>query len=106
MLSASRLIRTSLTVAPERVEAAGRVEPDPGEPRPERAVVAQAVEREHRGEDGLLCGLGGEILARRGAAGGRAEERGVAVDELREGGAVTPAGGADEGGVVGRHLTG
>lgn len=80
--------------------------PIPASHGPNALSSRKAVEREHRGEDGFLRRLGGEILARRGAAGGRAEERGVAVDELREGGAVTPAGGADEGGVVGRHLTG
>src|SRR5215217_4115758 len=103
--SSGSAARSSGGGAPVAQEVPGGVEPDAGEPRPERAVVAQAAEREHRGEHRLLRRLGGEVVARRGPAGRRAQQPGVAADQLRESGAVTAAGGTDEGGVVG-HLPG
>jgi hypothetical protein len=84
-------------------QVAGRVEPDPGEPGPEGGVVAEAVERQHRGEHRVLRGVGGEVGVTRRAPGGGAQEPGVAVDQLRQRVAVAPAGLADEGGVVGLH---
>jgi hypothetical protein len=80
--------------------AAG-VEADPDEPGAEAGVVAQPVERQQRGHDGVLGRVGRRVADHAPAA--RHERRVVALDQRGERGAVAAAGAADEDG-VGGHL--
>ena len=97
---AARLVAVGARPARALLQRApAQVQPDADQPRPETLGIAQPVEPDEGGHDRLLRGVGGQLgVAGRPAAGGD-EQPVVALDERREGAAVTAAGGGDEVGI-------